>query len=58
MTLAVVLISISVVVNFAEAIKVLLTVNCATLVFGIQVLYVRLRNLIEVVRKSRIIMGR
>lgn len=57
-TLEVVLISIAVVVNFADAIKVLLTVNCATLVIGIQVLYVGVRNLIEVVRKSRRIMGR
>ena len=49
-TLAVVLISIAVVVNFADAINVILTVNCAAFVIGIQVLYVGVRNLIEVIR--------
>ena len=56
-TLAVVLISIAVVVNFADAIKVILPVNCVSLVIVIQVLYVGERNVIEVVRKSRRIMG-
>lgn len=56
MTLAVVLISIAVVVNFAEAIKVLLTVNCVVLLSGIQMLYVVVRITIEVVSESRKIM--
>lgn len=48
--MAVLLISIAVVVNFSDAIKVLLTVNNAILVIGIKVWG---WNVIEVVRKSR-----
>lgn len=56
MTLAVVLISIAVVVNFADAIKVLVTVNSVVLLSGIQMLYVVVRITIEVVSESRKIM--
>ena len=48
-TLAVVLISIAVVANFADAIKVLVTVNSVVLLSGIQMLYVVVRITIEVV---------
>ena len=55
-TLAVVLISIAVVANFADAIKVLVTVNSVVLLSGIQMLYVVVRITIEVVSESRKIM--
>lgn len=50
------LISIAVVADFADAIKVLVTVNSVVLLSGIQMLYVVVRITIEVVSESREIM--
>ena len=55
-TLAVVLISIAVVVNFADAITVLLPINSAVLLIGIQMLHAAVKKTIEVVSESRKIM--
>ena len=55
--MAVVLVSIGGVVFFADMIKVILSVNIVVIVLGLQVVYAGVRKIIEIVRKSRIIMG-
>lgn len=56
-TLAVVLVSIGGVVFFADMIKVILSVNIVVMVLGLQAVYAGVRKMIELVRKSRMIMG-
>ena len=56
-TLAVVLLSIGGVVFFVDMIKVILPVNIVVIVLGLQAVYVGVRKVIEIVRKSRMIMG-
>lgn len=42
---------------FADMIKVILPVNIVVIVLGLQAVYVGVRKVIEIVRKSRMIMG-
>lgn len=54
--LAVAMVSIAVVVNFAECIQIYLSVNVVMLVVGIQIVYVSLRKGVEVLENVKKIM--